>query len=129
MDLSQISIAVGNTRQGHLCGTVFNPRSGAASFYDTLSGSTGGAARECAESISPAAVPTWMFLVLGIIVIIAGFIIKHSPAKQTVAVNAAPAPVQTSVGDKLVELDSLRQRVLITEVEFEAKRKDLLDCM
>lgn len=127
-----VGVIIGSQKAGRMCGNVFNRKSGAAEIYDTLSGSPGGAARSCAESISAAAVPTWIFIVLGIVIVIAAAIIRNMPEKQpqqAVTIAAAPVTVQKSVTEKLEELDGLRQRGLVTDQEFEAKRKDLLDRM
>jgi hypothetical protein len=49
-----------------------------------------------------------------------------SPEQQTVE---HPSRTPTTLAEKLRELAELREAELITEVEFEAKKKDLLDRM
>jgi hypothetical protein len=49
-----------------------------------------------------------------------------SPEQQTVEY---PSRTPTTLAEKLRELAELREAELITEVEFEAKKKDLLDRM
>lgn len=71
--------------------------------------------------------PTGIFLAFGIIVIVVGIFIRYMPSKPSVPVAAFP--VEKSITEKLEGLDSLRQRALISEEEFETKLKDLLDRM
>lgn len=77
-----------------------------------------------------ASVGPWIFVVLAVLLIISAVIIRSSHNNKTVVISTpAPAPVPTSTTKKLEELDGMRKSGLITDAEFEAKRKDLLDRM
>ncbi|MGR6899914.1 SHOCT domain-containing protein [Glutamicibacter sp. BSL13] len=122
-----VGISIGATPVGNLCGSVFDQDSFAAKVYDTLGGSPGGAARECLEKISAAAVPTWIFIVLGILLTVTGVIIRNQPKRVPVTI-AAPRE-EKSITQKLEELASLRDRGMISEAEFEEKRRSFLERM
>ncbi|HEX9086149.1 MAG TPA: SHOCT domain-containing protein [Arthrobacter sp.] len=117
-----IGIIIGSQKVGRLCGSVFVPKSIAAQLYDTLQGSYGGAADECKNSIASASVPTWILIVLGIVMIVTAFILRSVANRPTVA-PAAPAP---SVASQIEDLSRLKQQGLVTDEEFEAKRAELL---
>lgn len=76
-----------------------------------------------------ASVGPWIFVVLGVLLIISAVIIRSSQNKTDATSTPAPAPAPTSTTKKLEELDGMRKSGLITDAEFEAKRKDLLDRM
>lgn len=118
---SIIGIIIGSVKTGGMCGSVFSPKSTVAELYDTLQGSFGGAAADCKESIAAAAVPTWILIVLGIIMILAGIIVRSIGNNRPAAV--APAP---SVASQIEDLSRLKEQGLVTDEEYEAKRAELL---
>ncbi|MET4062155.1 putative membrane protein [Arthrobacter sp. UYP6] len=120
---SIIGIIVGSTKTGSLCGSVFNPKSLSAEIYDTLSGSYGGAEANCRESISAAAVPTWILIVLGIMLVVAGIIVRSIGNNRPTVVAAPAAP---SVASQIEDLSRLKEQGLVSDEEFEAKRAELL---
>jgi len=122
-----IGIITGATPVGNMCGSVFDQDSFAARIYDTLGGSPGGAASECASKIAAATTPTWIFIVLGVLLIVTGLIIRNTPRKTPIVIPTTGS--EQSIAHKLEELVSLRDRGIITEGEFANKRKSLLDRM
>jgi hypothetical protein len=120
---SIIGIIVGSMKAGGMCGSVFSPKSQVAELYDTLQGSFGGAAADCKESIAAAAVPTWILIVLGVILVLAGVIIRSIGNNRTTVITAAAAP---SVASQIEDLSRLKEQGLVSDEEFEAKRTELL---
>lgn len=120
--MSIIGIIVGSVKTGGMCGSVFSPKSRVAELYDTLQGSFGGAASDCKDSIAAAAVPTWILIVLGIIMILAGIIVR-SIGNNRPAAATAPAP---SVASQIEDLSRLKEQGLVSDEEYEAKRAELL---
>jgi hypothetical protein len=117
-----IGIIVGSVKAGGMCGSVFSPSSHVAELYDTLQGSFGGAEADCKESIAAAAVPTWILIVLGIIMLLTGIIVR-SIGNNRPTVTAAPAP---SAATQLEELTRLHQQGIVTDEEYAVKRSELL---
>lgn len=117
-----LGITAGTNQQGgSLCGSVFSPDSPAAELYDTLQGAYGGVA-SCEKSIAAAAVPTWIFLGLGVVLILTGIIVRAIG-------NSRPAVLQVqppSVASQLEDLSRLKEQGLLSPEEFEAKRVELL---
>lgn len=118
-----IGIIVGSMKAGGMCGSVFSPKSNVAELYDTLQGSFGGAAVECKESIAAAAVPTWILIVLGVILVLAGIIVRSIGNNRPTVVTTAAAP---SVASQIEDLSRLKDQGLVSDEEFEAKRAELL---
>lgn len=76
-----------------------------------------------------ATVTAWLLVGFSILLILSALVVRGSQNKTVVISTPAPAPVPTSTTKKLEELDGMRKSGLITDAEFEAKRKDLLDRM
>lgn len=86
--VSIIGIVVGLQPAGPLCGSPLVPKSTAAEMLDTLrSGSR--AAADCYRSIDSAAVPVWILIVLGVIVVLTGVIIRVVSINRYSAGNSA----------------------------------------
>ncbi|MDJ0319996.1 SHOCT domain-containing protein [Pseudarthrobacter sp. PS3-L1] len=119
---STVGIVVGSMKTGGMCGSVFSPRSNVAALYDTLQGSFGGAAADCKESIAAAVVPTWILIVLGIVLVLAGIIVRSIGNNgPTFAAVASP-----SVATQIEDVSRLKEQGLVSDEEFEAKRAELL---
>lgn len=117
-----IGIFVGFQKAGGLCGSVFKPDSLAAELYDSMGG-YGGAA-ECRRNIASAAVPTWVLIVMGIVLVLTGIIVRtigNSQPPVTAVVPAGP-----SIATQIEDLARLREQGLISAEEFDAKRTGLL---
>jgi uncharacterized membrane protein len=116
-----IGITVGFQKAGGLCGSVFNPDSLAAELYDSMGG-YGGAA-ECRRNIASAAVPTWVLIVLGIVLVLTGIIVR-AIANSRLAV--APFVQAPTVASQIEDLSRLHAQDLISDEEFAVKRTELL---
>jgi hypothetical protein len=116
-----IGIIVGFQKAGGLCGSVFNPDSLAAELYDSMGG-YGGAA-ECRRNIASAAVPTWVLIVLGIVLVLTGIIVR-AIANSRLAV--APFVQAPTVASQIEDLSRLHAQDLISDEEFAVKRTELL---
>ena len=121
-----IGISIGSTSVGSLCGNVFSGDHFSAELYDTM-GTGGGAESTCIRKATAAAVPTWIFIVLGIILIITSLIFRQMPKREPVVISAPHA--EKSLTETIAELTTLKAQGVITDAEFEAKRKDLLERM
>ncbi|GAA4032630.1 hypothetical protein GCM10023063_14910 [Arthrobacter methylotrophus] len=119
-----IGIITGSVKAGDMCGSVFSPTSNVAAIYDTLGGSPGGAVADCKESIAAQTVPTWILIVLGIILVLAGIIVRSIGNNRPTVVAAAPAP--PSAATQIEELSRLKEKGLVSDEEFEKKRVELL---
>jgi len=82
--VSIIGTIVGLQKAGPLCGSPLMPQSRAAEIFDSLSKSSGTAA-ECYRSIASAELPTWILIVLGIVVVLTGVFIR------VLSLNRSPA--------------------------------------
>jgi hypothetical protein len=82
--VSIIGIIVGLQKAGPLCGSPLMPQSRAAEIFDSLTKSSGTAA-ECYRSIASAELPTWILIVLGIVVVLTGVFIR------VLSLNRSPA--------------------------------------
>jgi uncharacterized membrane protein len=122
--LTIIGILIGSQKMGSLCGSVFSPQSHAAELFDTLYGSPGGGASSCRQSITSAAVPTWILIVLGIILVLTAIVVR-SITSNRVGAPAPAAPAQ-SVATQIEDLSRLHQQGLINDHEFETKRAELM---
>jgi hypothetical protein len=120
--VTAIGLIVGSQKAGGLCGSVFNQKSLAAELYDTLQGAYGGVA-ECKANIAAAAVPTWILIVLGIILVLTGIIVR-AIANSRLAV--APFVQAPTVASQIEDLSRLHAQGLITDEEFDTKRVELL---
>lgn len=81
--VSIIGIIVGLQKAGPLCGSPLMPQSRSAEIFDSLRQGSGVAA-ECYRSIASAEVPTWILIVLGIVVVLTGVIIRVVSLNSTV---------------------------------------------
>jgi uncharacterized membrane protein len=118
--LTVIGIIMGSAKAGGLCGSVFDPDSLAAELYDTMGG-YGGAA-ECRRNIASMAVPTWIFIVLGIVLVLTGIIVRSIISNRGAAVIQQPPSVAAQIED----LSRLKEQSLISDEEFNTKRAELL---
>lgn len=121
--LTIIGIIIGSAKSG-MCGSVFSSDSLAAELFDSMGGyGYGSAAVDCKESIAAAAVPTWIFIVLGIVLVLTGIIVRS-------IINNRPAPTAVqqapSVATQIEDLSRLKEQGLISDDEFTAKRAELL---
>lgn len=117
-----IGLTVGFQKAGGLCGSVFKPDSLAAELYDSMGG-YGGAA-ECRRNIASAAVPTWVLIVLGIVLILTGIIVRSiGTSRPTVTAVAHTGP---SIATQIEDLSRLKEQGLVSVEEFDAKRAELL---
>lgn len=119
---SIIGIVTGFQKTGSLCGSVFNPKSLAAELYDAMGG-YGGAA-ECRRNIASAAVPTWVLIVLGIVLVLTGIIVRsigNSGPTATAAMQTGP-----SIATQIEDLSRLKEQGLVSAEEFDDKRAELL---
>lgn len=117
-----IGIIVGSQKAGGLCGSVFSPKSLAAELYDTLQGAYGGVA-ECKANIAAAAVPTWILIGLGVVLILTGIIVRTI---GNIRPAVASAPAAPSVAAQIEDLSRLKSQGLISDEEFDVKRAELL---
>jgi uncharacterized membrane protein len=83
--LTVVGIIIGSSESG-MCGSVFNSDSLAAEIFDSMGGyGYGSAPADCQESIAATAFPTWIFIVLGIVLVLTGIIVRF-------IINNRPAP-------------------------------------
>ena len=118
-----VGVIVGFQTAGRLCGGVFRPSSPAAEYYDLMGGSGGMAS--CNRSIAAMAVPTWLLIVVGIVLILVGILVR-TIGNSRPAVVAAAAPAAPSVAAQIEDLSRLKEQGLISDEEFNAKRAELL---
>lgn len=118
--LTIIGIIIGSQKAGSLCGSVFRPDSLAAELYDTMGGY--GGASDCRRSIASAAVPTWILIVLGIVLVLTAIVVKTIGNNRGVAVPTATPGAAAQIED----LTRLKDKGLITQAEYEAKRAEML---
>ncbi|MBT2594067.1 SHOCT domain-containing protein [Arthrobacter sp. ISL-72] len=114
---------------GSNCGAPFK-KSSVAEYMDALSLDNGlgytGYAAECRASIADATALTWVLVVIGVIVLLASFLIQAViRSGQSNRPPAAPAEAPT-VASQIEDLARLRDKGLVTPEEFEWKRQDLL---
>lgn len=122
--LTIVGIIIGSQKMGSLCGTVFSPQSHAAELFDTLYGSPGGGASSCRQSITSAAVPTWILIVLGIILVLTSIVLRAITNNR--AGTPAPAASAPSVATQIEDLARLHKQGLVNDDEFETKRAELM---
>lgn len=122
--LTIVGIIIGPQKMGSLCGSVFSPQSHAAELFDTLYGSPGGGASNCRQSITSAAVPTWILIVLGIILVLTAIVVRSITSKRASA--PASVPAAPSLATQIEDLSRLHQQGLINDDEFETKRAELV---
>ena len=70
-----VGIVVGLQKTGPLCGSPLVPDSRAAEVFDALHRGAEAAAR-CYRSIEAAAVPTWVLIALGVVLVLAGVAVR-----------------------------------------------------
>jgi hypothetical protein len=68
-------IIFGLQRTGPLCGSPLMPESRPAEVFDALHRGAGAAAA-CYRSIGAAAVPTWLLIALGVLLVLAGVTVR-----------------------------------------------------
>lgn len=83
-------IFLGSQKVGNMCGSVFRANNVTAAYYDSLGG--GGAEAACNQSIAAAAIPTWILIVLGIILALAAVIIRTVSNDGPIAVTGSSRP-------------------------------------
>ncbi|MFM9432568.1 MULTISPECIES: hypothetical protein [unclassified Arthrobacter] len=83
-------IFLGSQKVGNMCGSVFRADNFTAAYYDSLGGV--GAEAACNQSIAAAAIPTWILIVLGIILVLAAVIIRTVGDEGPIAVTGSSSP-------------------------------------
>lgn len=83
-------IFLGSQKVGSMCGSVFRANNFTAAYYDSLGGA--GAEAACNQSIAAAAIPTWILIVLGIILTLAAVIIRTVSDDGPIAVTGSSRP-------------------------------------
>lgn len=121
--LTIIGIIVGVTATGSMCGSVFAPESRVAQYYDSYGG-FGGATRACEKSIAAAAVPTWILIVLGIVLVLVAILVRAIGRTRTA--DTAATPGAPSIASRIEELTRLKDQGLITISEYDLKRTELM---
>lgn len=117
--VSIVGIIVGLQKAGPLCGSPLIPQSREAETFDALrTGSR--AAGECYRNIDAAAIPTWILIALGILVVLTGVIVR------VVTINRFSA-VSPSIATRLDELARRHKQGQISTEEFKARRAELLN--
>lgn len=119
-----IGIIVGSMKVGSLCGSPFDPDSFAAEYYDAIGGS--GAAASCRESIASANIVTWALIAIGVILFVAGLIMRSINRSRPLRTEQSVAPAAPGIGAQIEDLARLRDQGLLTPEEFEAKKAELL---
>lgn len=116
----------GLSAAGANCGAPFKPDSVAA-YMDAIAPEYGlgvtNYAAQCRDSIAGATALTWTLIVLGIIVLLASFLIQA--VIRSGQINRAPVVVPTAAS-QIEELARLRDKGLVSPEEFEWKRQELL---
>lgn len=116
-----IGIIIGFQTAGRLCGGVFRPSSPAAEYYDLMGGNGGMAS--CNRSIAAMAVPTWILIVIGIVMVLTAILVRSIGNYRP---TSAVAPVAPSVAAQIEDLSRLKGQGLISDEEFNTKRAELL---
>lgn len=119
--VSITGIIVGLQKAGPLCGSALMPQSRAAEIFDALR-SRSRAAAECYRIVDSSAVPTWILIVLGIALVLAGVIIRVLSINRHAASAASP-----SVAPQIQELVRLQRQGLISDEELNTRRAELLN--
>jgi hypothetical protein len=70
-----LGLITGLQKAGPLCGSPLIPESSAAEAFDTLHRGSAAAA-ECYRSINSAALPTWIMIALGVLLVLTGVAIR-----------------------------------------------------
>ncbi|XTR52362.1 hypothetical protein ACOM2C_02265 [Pseudarthrobacter sp. So.54] len=83
-------IFLGSQKVGSLCGSVFRADNFTAAYYDSLGGI--GAEAACNQSIAAAAVPTWILIVLAVILVLVAVIIRTVGDEGPIAVTGSSSP-------------------------------------
>ena len=83
-------IFLGSQKVGSMCGSVFRANNVTAAYYDSLGGV--GAEAACSQSIAAAAIPTWILIVLGIILALAAVIIRTVSYDGPISVTGSSGP-------------------------------------
>ena len=117
-----VGIVNGSMKAGGMCGSVFSPDNHVAELYDSITGSYGGGVSQCKSAIAAHAVPTWILIVLGVILVLTGIIVR-SIGNNRPSVVTVPAP---TVASQIEDLSRLKAQGLVSDEEFEAKRAELL---
>lgn len=121
-----MGLLTGFADAGSDCGAPFK-KSSVAEYMDAIASDSGlGAtsyAANCRSSISEATTWTWVFLIIGVMVLLASFIIQA--VIRSGQASRATATVPT-VAAQIEDLARLRDKGLVTPEEFEWKRQELL---
>ena len=88
-------IVFGLQKTGPLCGSPLVPDSRAAEAFDALHRGAGAAA-SCYRSIGAAAVPTWVLVALGVVLVLAGVTVRIVAISRSVAMIQKSGMVQQS---------------------------------
>ncbi|MET1152935.1 MAG: hypothetical protein ABWX72_01785 [Arthrobacter sp.] len=80
----------GSQKVGNMCGSVFRANNFTAAYYESLGGA--GAEAACHRSIAAAAIPTWILIVLGIVLALAAVIIRTVSNDGPIAVTGSSGP-------------------------------------
>ncbi|MFD1211495.1 SHOCT domain-containing protein [Arthrobacter sp. GCM10027362] len=121
--LAAIGIIMGNVKVGELCGTVFSGKHSAAELFDTMV-AFGSSEEVCQEQAAAQGFWVWGLIGAGVLVFLVGVIVRSITNRPVAAsVQAAPAPTAAS---QMEDLARLRDSGLISEEEFETKRRELL---
>lgn len=105
---------------GGLCGTYFGGKHLAAELYDTMA-RYGNEEATCIRSAQQTGIFVWVLIVLGVVVVIAGAIMRTTAARQTTV--AGPAD---SAADQLAKLAALRDQGVLSESEFQSGKQKVL---
>jgi hypothetical protein len=119
--VSITGIVVGVQKVGPLCGSPLMPQSRAAEIFDALRRGSRAAA-ECYRNADSAAAPTWILIVLGIGLVLAGVIVRVVSINRYAAAAASP-----SVASHIEELARLQRQGLISDDELNTRRAELLN--
>jgi hypothetical protein len=90
-------IVFGLQKTGPLCGSPLMPDSRAAEAFDALHRGAGSAAA-CYHSIGAAAVPTWILIALGVVLVLAGVTVRIVAISRSAPTDQKADPVQKADG-------------------------------
>lgn len=79
--LSVVGLITGFASAGAACRSVVGPKEGLVKSYGTLQG-MGGGERTCESVMDAVAVPTWTFIVLGLVLFLTGIIVRSATRKR-----------------------------------------------
>lgn len=120
-----IGLIKGFSSAGPNCGAPFK-KDAVAEYMDAISLDNGLVthfAAGCRSKIADATMVTWILIILGVIVMLASFLIQ---AVIRAGQRTSPTPVAPTMATQIEDLARLRDKGLITPEEYEAKRQELL---